>query len=41
MIQSGIVTTNNVVISDPWIPFGGIKNGGFGMEPSRCGMLEL
>ena len=41
VIQSGIVTVNNVVVSDPRIPFGGIKNSGFGRELSRYGMLEF
>jgi len=41
MIQSGIVTVNNVVVSDLRIPFGGIKNSGFGRELSRYGMLEF
>jgi succinate-semialdehyde dehydrogenase/glutarate-semialdehyde dehydrogenase/succinyl-CoA reductase len=41
MIESGIVTVNNVVISDPRVPFGGIKNSGFGRELSRYGMLEF
>jgi len=41
LIESGIVTVNNVVISDPRIPFGGIKNSGFGRELSRYGMLEF
>ena len=40
-IESGIVTVNNVVISDPRVPFGGIKNSGFGREMSRYGMLEF
>ena len=40
-IESGIVTVNNVVISDPRIPFGGIKHSGFGRELSRYGMLEF
>jgi succinate-semialdehyde dehydrogenase/glutarate-semialdehyde dehydrogenase/succinyl-CoA reductase len=40
-IESGMVTVNNVVISDPRIPFGGIKNSGFGRELSRFGMLEF
>ena len=40
-IESGIVSVNNVVISDPRIPFGGIKNSGFGREMSRYGMLEF
>lgn len=41
MVQSGIVTVNNVVVSDPRVPFGGIKNSGFGRELSRYGMLEF
>jgi len=40
-IESGIVTVNNVVVSDPRVPFGGIKNSGFGRELSRFGMLEF
>jgi acyl-CoA reductase-like NAD-dependent aldehyde dehydrogenase len=40
-VQSGIVTVNNVVVSDPRVPFGGVKNSGFGRELSRFGMLEF
>jgi succinate-semialdehyde dehydrogenase/glutarate-semialdehyde dehydrogenase/succinyl-CoA reductase len=40
-VESGIVTVNNVVISDPRIPFGGVKQSGFGRELSRYGMLEF
>ena len=40
-MESGIVSINNVVISDPRIPFGGIKQSGFGRELSRYGMLEF
>ena len=40
-IKSGIVSINNVVVSDPRVPFGGIKKSGFGRELSRYGMLEF
>ena len=41
LIESGIVTVNNVVVSDPRVPFGGVKKSGFGRELSRYGMLEF
>ena len=41
MVRSGIVTVNNVVISDLRVPFGGVKKSGFGRELSRYGMLSL
>lgn len=40
-IQAGMVTVNSVVVSDPRVPFGGLKNSGFGRELSRYGMLEF
>jgi aldehyde dehydrogenase len=41
MVEAGIVTVNNVVASDPRVPFGGVKKSGFGRELSRYGMLEF
>ena len=35
MVRSGIVTVNNVVISDPRVPFGGVKKSGFGREADQ------
>jgi succinate-semialdehyde dehydrogenase/glutarate-semialdehyde dehydrogenase/succinyl-CoA reductase len=40
-IQSGMVTVNNVVKSDPRMPFGGVKKSGIGRELSRYGLLEM
>ena len=41
MVESGIITVNNMVVSDPRVPFGSKKNSGFGRELSRYGMLEF
>jgi acyl-CoA reductase-like NAD-dependent aldehyde dehydrogenase len=41
IVESGIVSVNNVVASDPRVPFGGLKKSGFGRELSRYGMLEF
>lgn len=41
MVQSGVVSVNNVVVSDPRVPFGGVKKSGFGRELSRYGTLEF
>lgn len=41
MLQSGVVSVNNIVASDPRVPFGGVKKSGFGRELSRYGMLEF
>ncbi len=41
LVSSGIVSVNNVVASDPRVPFGGVRKSGFGRELSRYGMLEF
>jgi acyl-CoA reductase-like NAD-dependent aldehyde dehydrogenase len=40
-LQAGMVTVNNTVVSDPRMPFGGVKKSGIGRELSRYGMLEF
>ena len=40
-VESGMVSVNNIVASDPRVPFGGVKKSGFGRELSRYGMLEF
>jgi acyl-CoA reductase-like NAD-dependent aldehyde dehydrogenase len=40
-IESGIVSVNNVVTSDPRIPFGGIKKSGFSRKLSRYECLSM
>ena len=39
--ESGIVSVNSMVVSDPGVPFGSVKNSGFGRELSRYRMLEF
>lgn len=39
--ESGMCTVNDQTISEAHLPFGGIKNSGFGKELGRAGLLEF
>ncbi len=40
-LESGVIAVNDMVRSDPRMPFGGIKKSGFGRELSYYGMKEF